>query len=103
MRYLLGLDDTDSRFGHCTTHLGYLIACQLVRLNCRIARYPRLVRLNPNIPFKTRGNAAVCIEFETDSEKVRDQAFRAAHRLLVAEADVKNGANSGLIMAEAGE
>ena len=98
MRYLLGIDDTDSRFGHCTTHLGYLIACELARFGCTFPTYPRLVRLNPNIPFKTRGNAAVCIEFEARSSNEGDQAFEAAERLLEAEADVKNGANSALLM-----
>jgi len=98
MRYLLGMDDTDSRFGHCTTHLGYLVVSELARIGCTIPAYPRLVRLNPNIPFKTRGNAAVCVEFEARSEPLRDEAFRAAERLLEAEADVANGANSALIM-----
>jgi len=99
MSYLLGIDDTDSRFGHCTTHLGYLIVCELARIGCAFSTYPRLVRLNPNIPFKTRGNAAVCIEFETRSNATRDEAFIAAERLLEAEADVANGANAALVMA----
>jgi tRNA(Ile2)-agmatinylcytidine synthase len=99
MSYLLGIDDTDSRFGHCTTHLGYLILCELARIGCTIPTYPRLVRLNPNVPFKTRGNAAVCIEFEANTDRLRDQAFNSAERLLEAEADVANGANSALIMA----
>ena len=98
MTYLLGIDDTDSRFGHCTTHLGYLIACELARIGCTFSTYPRLVRLNPNIPFKTRGNAAVCIEFEARSSGMRDEAFAAAETLLEAEADVANGANSALVM-----
>jgi len=98
MSYLIGIDDTDSRFGHCTTHLGYLIACKLTRIGCTFSTYPRLVRLNPNIPFKTRGNAAVCIEFEADSGRLRDGAFRAAERLLEIEADVANGANAALVM-----
>src|SRR5882672_4753686 len=99
MRYLLGIDDTDSRFGHCTTHLGYLIVCELARIGCVVPTYPRLVRLNPNVPFKTRGNAAVCVEFEAHTDAVRDRAFEAAERLLEAEADVANGANSALVMA----
>ena len=98
MSYLLGLDDTDSRFGHCTTHLGYLIVCELARIGCAFSTYPRLVRLNPNIPFKTRGNAAVCIEFEAHSNDLRDEAFRAAEMLLEKEADVANGANAALVM-----
>ncbi len=99
MSYLIGIDDTDSRFGHCTTHLGYLIVSELARIGCTFSAYPRLVRLNPNIPFKTRGNAAVCVEFEARSDGLRDEAFRAAERLLDAEADVANGANAALVMA----
>ena len=98
MSYLIGIDDTDSRFGHCTTHLGFLVACELSRLGCAFSTYPRLVRLNPNIPFKTRGNAAVCIEFQVGSDLLRDEAFIAAQRLLEQEADVANGANSAMVM-----
>jgi tRNA(Ile2)-agmatinylcytidine synthase len=101
MRYLLGMDDTDSRFGHCTTHLGYLMVSELLRLGCVFSTYPRLVRLNPNIPFKTRGNAAVCLEFEATSSGMGERAFKAAERLLEAEADVTNGANSALVMVSA--
>jgi tRNA(Ile2)-agmatinylcytidine synthase len=96
------MDDTDSRFGHCTTHLGYLVVCELARIGCAFSTYPRLVRLNPNVPFKTRGNAAVCIEFEARSDRMRDEAFGAAERLLEAEADVANGANAALVMAPKG-
>jgi tRNA(Ile2)-agmatinylcytidine synthase len=98
MKYLLGMDDTDSRLGHCTTHLGYLVVSELASMGCAVPAYPRLVRLNPNIPFKTRGNAAVCVEFEASSEALRDDAFRAAEALLEAEADVANGANPALVM-----
>ncbi|MDA4117617.1 MAG: tRNA(Ile)(2)-agmatinylcytidine synthase [Thaumarchaeota archaeon] len=98
MRHLLGLDDTDSRLGHCTTHLGYLVVRELRRIGCTFPTYPRLVRLNPNVPFKTRGNAAVCVEFESDDG---ERAFQAAEDLLEAEADVENGANAALVMTRA--
>lgn len=95
MRCLIGIDDTDSRFGYCTTHLGFKMVQALAKEGCLFDTYPRLVRLNPNIPFKTRGNAAVCIEFEcTDT----DRAFETAHALLLENSDVKNGANSGMIL-----
>lgn len=99
MTYFLGIDDTDSKFGHCTTHLGYLIVSELARIGCTFRAYPRLVRLNPNVPFKTRGNAAVCIEFEASTAGLRDEAFAAAERLLEEEADVENGANAALVMS----
>ncbi len=33
--------------------------------------YPRLVRLNPNIPWKTRGNGAVCIQVDHGTSENR--------------------------------
>jgi tRNA(Ile2)-agmatinylcytidine synthase len=58
---LLGLDDTDSPDGMCTTYLGALIADELERLGYEVTNH-RLVRLNPNVIWKTRGNAAICVE-----------------------------------------
>ena len=53
----LGFDDTDSRQGLCTTWL----ATEFVREfeDFDLIGYPRLVRLNPNVPWKTRGNGAL--------------------------------------------
>lgn len=56
----IGVDDTDSLRGMCTTFL----ATELVReltTEWDLIGYPRLVRLNPNIPWKTRGNGAICL------------------------------------------
>ncbi len=55
----LGFDDTDSPQGMCTTFLATLILDELRRFD--LVGLPRLVRLNPNVPWKTRGNAAVCL------------------------------------------
>ncbi len=43
----------------CTTYL----ASELIREfeECDVIGYPRLVRLNPNIPWKTRGNGAIAL------------------------------------------
>ena len=54
----VGVDDTDSRDEMCTTYIGLRLAALM---NNQILGYPRLVRLNPNIPYKTRGNGAVCM------------------------------------------
>lgn len=57
---LIGIDDTDSQHGMCTTYLGAVLKTALerqLRENVRL----HLVRLNPTIRFKTRGNAAVGI------------------------------------------
>lgn len=58
----VGVDDTDSLKGMCTTFL----ATELVRdlsTDLDLIGHPRLVRLNPNIPWKTRGNGALALRF----------------------------------------
>ena len=59
----LGIDDTDSRVGMCTTFAGLKAILRINEMGYDIIGYPRLVRLNPNIPWKTRGNGSVVIRF----------------------------------------
>ena len=54
------MDDTDSTTGGCTTYVARTII-QKITKKYEIIGYPRLVRLNPNIPWKTRGNGALCL------------------------------------------
>lgn len=56
---LLAFDDTDSPDGMCTTYLATLLIDELRDYD--LLGLPRLVRLNPNVPWKTRGNAAICL------------------------------------------
>jgi len=58
----IGVDDTDSVRGGCTTYLARLILERLTTEGYDIIGYPRLVRLNPNIPWKTRGNGAIALQ-----------------------------------------
>jgi tRNA(Ile2)-agmatinylcytidine synthase len=56
------VDDTDSREGGCTTHVAVRIAMRLrEELGLVLLGNPRLVRLNPSNPWKTRGNAALAL------------------------------------------
>ena len=96
MRILLGLDDTDSARGYCTTYLAYRIAVDL-QPDLRVLPYPRLVRLNPNIPFKTRGNAAVCLQIEAEDA---DLAFERLSAKVAELSDVSGGANAGMALLE---
>ena len=61
----IGVDDTDSRTGGCTTFVACALMNKLVSAGFDIIGYPRLVRLNPNIPWKTRGNGAISIQIGT--------------------------------------
>ena len=56
----IGVDDTDSLQGMCTTFLATELVRNL-RTDLDIIGHPRLVRLNPNIPWKTRGNGAIAL------------------------------------------
>jgi|TARA_B110000263_G_scaffold16739_1_gene13405 tRNA(Ile2)-agmatinylcytidine synthase len=55
----IGIDDTDSLKGGCTTWLATEVIQELSEFD--LIGYPRLVRLNPNVPWKTRGNGAVAL------------------------------------------
>ncbi|RLF37420.1 MAG: DNA-binding protein [Thermoplasmata archaeon] len=57
----IGVDDTDSLHGGCTTFVCYRIVERVIEEGYDIIGYPRLVRLNPNIPWKTRGNGAISL------------------------------------------
>jgi len=57
----IGVDDTDSRNGGCTTFVARTLIKNLLQERFDIIGFPRLVRLNPNIPWKTRGNGAISI------------------------------------------
>ncbi|MFC3477558.1 tRNA(Ile)(2)-agmatinylcytidine synthase [Halobacterium litoreum] len=63
---VVALDDTDSRErGMCTTYAAHLVA---ERLRSRGANVERvlLVRLNPAVEYKTRGNAALAVHADVD-------------------------------------
>lgn len=65
----IGVDDTDSVTGGCTTYLACALVKKLKDENYHVVGYPRLVRLNPNIPWKTRGNGAISINVENGNPK----------------------------------
>ena len=57
----IGIDDTDSAVtGMCTTYLAAEIMLAFPELD--VIGHPRLIRLNPMVPWKTRGNGAVSLE-----------------------------------------
>jgi len=66
----IGLDDTDSPRMGCTTYVGALLVEKLVALGCEFTDYPNLIRLNPNVPWKTRGNGAVCLRITCENDLI---------------------------------
>ena len=93
----VGFDDTDSPEGMCTTFLAYKIVNLLQKQKTEFLDFPRLIRFNPNIPWKTRGNGAVSIKIKTKNpSKIKDQI----KNLVAKYSDTKNGANPGLVFFE---
>ncbi len=82
MRIHLGIDDTDSPSGGCTTRVATDLVLSLLKKGVAFVDYPNLIRLNPNVPWKTRGNAAVCMRIETDlaAESILESALEVIER-----------------------
>ena len=64
----VGIDDTDSPRGGCTTYIAARLVERVLGMGARFVDYPNLLRLNPNVPWKTRGNGAVCLRVEIESK-----------------------------------
>ena len=93
----IGFDDTDSPTGMCTTFLAYKIVDLLQKQETEFLDFPKLIRFNPNIPWKTRGNGAVSLKIKTNQPlKIKKQIKNLVSKY----SDTKNGANPGLVFFE---
>lgn len=68
----IGLDDIDSPKGGCTTHFASKLVEYLTNESAEWKDYPRLVRLNPGIPYRTRGNGAVALQFLFETNRINE-------------------------------
>jgi tRNA(Ile2)-agmatinylcytidine synthase len=94
---LIGIDDTDSDKGMCTTYLGAVLMERLKSLGV-IFGLPKLVRLNPCAQYKTRGNAAIAFEIETEKP---DEVKELALQTLLELSDLAGpNTNPGLVAAD---
>ena len=97
----IGFDDTDSTKGGCTTYLAAVLIEKLAHFNVCFTDYPLLVRLNPNVPWKTRGNGALCLRFTYKSE-FEDQIKEAAMALWEEQSAVgEKGTDPGIVFLKA--
>ena len=75
---LLGIDDTDSReHGMCTTYVAFQIAQQLQDESAKLM----LIRLNPGVIHKTRGNAAIAISTTCNTTTAFETAVNTINEL----------------------
>jgi len=93
----IGFDDTDSAKGMCTTFLAYKIVEYLKREKVKFLDYPYLIRFNPNIPWKTRGNGAVALKISTTKPNLIKKNII---RFIKKHSAITDGANPGLVFYE---
>lgn len=99
MTAIVTLDDTDSRErGMCTTYAGTRLGEELEAEGATV-RDHLLIRCNPAVEHKTRGNAAVALHVDADPETAFDIA--RAQITTLAETDDPN-TNPGLVVAPHG-
>lgn len=93
----VGFDDTDSVRGGCTTYVAALLVEQLFQLAVEFIAYPSLVRLNPNVPWKTRGNGALCLRIRYE-KNMRDKIVETVIGTVEREADLRSkGTDPGIV------
>ncbi len=81
----------------CTTFLAYKIVNYLKKQKSEFLDFPRLIRFNPNIPWKTRGNGAVSLKIKTKNpSKIKNKIKKFVSKY----SDTLNGANPGLVFYE---
>lgn len=93
----IGFDDTDSRKGMCTTFLAYKVVEYLKKEKIKFIDYPYLIRFNPNVPWKTRGNGAVALKIKTQKPTLIKKNIIKYIKKYSA---VNDGANPGLVFYE---
>ncbi|MEM0449758.1 MAG: tRNA(Ile)(2)-agmatinylcytidine synthase [Methanomassiliicoccales archaeon] len=116
----IAFDDTDSTNFMCTTFLATEIIRALPQYD--LIGFPRLVRLNPSVPWKTRGNGALCLRLghgagqssiigEIEGREIksysrskgapdRDEVLELCHQLLTKWSRTQEDASPGMVVSE---
>ena len=93
----IGLDDTDSTKGGCTTYLAALLIERLERFHVEFIDYPNLIRLNPNVPGKQEATARSAYDFGT-KHKFEEQIVELATDLWEEYSAIKEkGTDPGIV------
>ena len=96
----IGLDDTDSTRKGCTTYVAALLVEKLQKLGASFTDYPSLIRLNPNVPWKTRGNGALCLRIQHD-KNAENQIRETVISTVEEKADLEfRGTDPGVVFLE---
>ena len=94
----IGFDDTDSLKGSCTTHLAVKIINKIHNI-VNFLDYPRLIRNNPNVPWKTRGNGSIGFSIEV-TEKEIDEVIAVFKEAIEQYYRTEENTNPGLVVVK---
>ncbi|WP_330630431.1 tRNA(Ile)(2)-agmatinylcytidine synthase [Halocatena halophila] len=100
---VIGIDDTDSRAGGmCTTYVAHRLITRLrdEEATPPAVRRPLLVRLNPAVEHKTRGNGALAVQTTLDPDPAQSIATALIEELAVVD-DPRT--NPGVVLAPNGD
>ena len=85
----IGIDDTDSTRMGCTTYIASLLIEKITKRDGVFIDYPTLIRLNPNVPWKTRGNGAICLRIRIPADRI-DQVIEDTIEIVKVNSDLDN-------------
>ncbi len=91
----IGIDDTDSLQGDCTTEMMFSFLVS-IKETLRLIDFPHLIRFNPNVPWKTRGNGGVSIRFQATRRDAEDVFEELKKRLPSASKELNR--NPGIVL-----
>ncbi len=98
----VGVDDTDEFIYGCSTNLLREFIKEIISSSLRnqiiFGDYPYLTRLNPSIPFKTRGNGAVSLHLYIYEDAVNE--LIEIIKTLLSGVRQGNGAEPGVVIVE---
>lgn len=85
----IGIDDTDSTRMGCTTYIASLLIEKITKRDGVFLDYPTLIRLNPNVPWKTRGNGAICLRIRIHADRI-DHVIEDTIEIVKVNSDLDN-------------
>ncbi|MBA2858480.1 tRNA(Ile2)-agmatinylcytidine synthase [Methanococcus maripaludis] len=77
----IGIDDTDSRDHYCTTYVGTILQEELQKTY--LMDTPKLIRMNPMVKYKTRGNGGVCLRIIEDEKRLNESEIESIKKLVI--------------------
>jgi len=97
----IGLDDFDAPNYGCTTYVAVRLIEFLEKIGeIKFLDYPLLIRLNPNIPSKTRGNGAIALKiYYDDPNYIIDEISNFASKIV----NLKHPKTSPVIVFKVGK